>query len=183
VRLTPVSGVLGESLPDRSAKSSLFWVVPNIRPFLKFTGRNDLVDALNLAGIKRFHAMVPILPMPTRRWLFALVRRGWSARGTPQSLCRCVVVSLCNGCSTPQREIDNIASTVPSPKCQPDKLRPIGCPAPTLQNDHHHFCASAMYRTHFGCWGREAVNRKVLGGGDFGARSRAAVGTLNLSTR
>jgi len=31
-----------ESLLDRWAKSSLFWVVSNFRPFLKFTGRADL---------------------------------------------------------------------------------------------------------------------------------------------
>ena len=50
-----------ESLLGRWAKSSLFWVVSNFRPFLKFTGRTDLVNALNLAGIKRFHAIVPVL--------------------------------------------------------------------------------------------------------------------------
>ncbi len=50
-----------ESLLDRWAKSSLFWVVSNFRPFLKFTGRTDLVDAVNLAGVKRFHAIIPVL--------------------------------------------------------------------------------------------------------------------------
>ena len=34
-----------ESLLGRWAKSSLFWVVSNFRPFLTFTGRTDLVDA------------------------------------------------------------------------------------------------------------------------------------------
>jgi integrase len=50
-----------ESLLDRWARSSLFWVVSNFRPFLTFTGRTDLVDALNLAGSKRFHAIIPVL--------------------------------------------------------------------------------------------------------------------------
>lgn len=50
-----------ESLLDRWAKSSLFWVVSNFRPFVKFTGRTDLVTALNLAGIKRFHPIIPVL--------------------------------------------------------------------------------------------------------------------------
>ena len=50
-----------ESLLGRWAKSSLFWVVSNFRPFLKFTGRTDLVDALNLAGVKRSHTIIPIL--------------------------------------------------------------------------------------------------------------------------
>ncbi len=50
-----------ESLLDRWAKSSLFWLVSNFRPFLKFTGRTDLVDAVNLAGVRRSHAIIPVL--------------------------------------------------------------------------------------------------------------------------
>ncbi len=50
-----------ESLSDRWAESSLFWVVSNFRPFLTFTGRADLVDAANLAGVKRSHAILPVL--------------------------------------------------------------------------------------------------------------------------
>ena len=77
-----------ESLLDRWAKSSLFWVVSNFRPFLKFTGRTDLVDAVNLAGVKRFHRDRPRAgAMPTRSWSFARARRGWSARGTRRSPC------------------------------------------------------------------------------------------------
>ena len=57
------ASVLGflESLSGRWAKSSLFWVVSNFRPFLKFTARTDLVDAVNLAGVKRSHAILPVL--------------------------------------------------------------------------------------------------------------------------
>jgi integrase len=57
------SSVLGflESLSGRWATSSLFWVVSNFRPFLKFTGRIDLVDAAGLAGVKRSHAILPVL--------------------------------------------------------------------------------------------------------------------------
>jgi len=50
-----------ESLLARWAKSSLCWVVSNFRPFLKFTGRADLVDAVNLAGVKRSHAIISVL--------------------------------------------------------------------------------------------------------------------------
>ena len=39
----------------------MFWVVSNFRPFLKFTGRTDLVDAVGLAGVKRSHAILPVL--------------------------------------------------------------------------------------------------------------------------
>jgi integrase len=49
------------SLSGRWAKSSLFWVISDFRPFLKFTGRTDLVDAAGLAGVKRSHAILPVL--------------------------------------------------------------------------------------------------------------------------
>ena len=50
-----------ESLLYRWAASSLFWVVSNFRPFLKFTGRCDLVAAVNLAGVRRSHPVIPVL--------------------------------------------------------------------------------------------------------------------------
>ena len=49
------------SLSPRWAQTSLFWVVSNFRPFLAFTGRADLVDAVSLAGAKRSHTIVPVL--------------------------------------------------------------------------------------------------------------------------
>ncbi len=50
-----------ESLSGRWAASSLFWVVSNLRPFLTFTDRPDLVEAAGLAGLKRSHAILPVL--------------------------------------------------------------------------------------------------------------------------
>ena len=50
-----------ESLSDRWARSSLFWLVSNFRPFLKFTARPDLVGALNLARVTRSHQILPVL--------------------------------------------------------------------------------------------------------------------------
>ncbi len=50
-----------ESLSGRWAASSLPWVISNFRPFLKFTGRTDLVDAVGLAGVKRSHKILPVL--------------------------------------------------------------------------------------------------------------------------
>ena len=57
------ASVLGflESLSGRWAKSSLFWVVSNFRPFLAFTGRPDLVDTAGLAGARRSHTILPAL--------------------------------------------------------------------------------------------------------------------------
>jgi integrase len=50
-----------ESLLATWAKSSLYWVVSNFRPFLKFINRDDLVNALSLAGVKRSHAILAVL--------------------------------------------------------------------------------------------------------------------------
>ncbi|MGD0083298.1 MAG: tyrosine-type recombinase/integrase [Acidimicrobiales bacterium] len=50
-----------EALSSTWARSSMFWVVSNFRPFLKFTGRTDLVEAVGLAGVKRSHAILPVL--------------------------------------------------------------------------------------------------------------------------
>lgn len=50
-----------ESLSGRWAASSLFWVVSNFRPFLRFTDRRDLVEAVGLAGVKRCHRILPVL--------------------------------------------------------------------------------------------------------------------------
>ena len=50
-----------ESLLDRWAKSSLVWVVSNFRPFLKFTGRADLVAAVNLARVRRSRSIIEVL--------------------------------------------------------------------------------------------------------------------------
>ncbi|MGH3732149.1 MAG: tyrosine-type recombinase/integrase [Acidimicrobiales bacterium] len=50
-----------ESLLARWAKSSLFWVVSNFRPFLTFLRRDDLVNASHLAGLKRSHGILPVL--------------------------------------------------------------------------------------------------------------------------
>ena len=50
-----------DSQTGPKATSSPFWVVSNFRPFLKFTGRSDLVDAVGLAGVRRSHAILPML--------------------------------------------------------------------------------------------------------------------------
>ena len=50
-----------ESLLSKWAKLSLFRAASNLRPFLKFTGRRDLLEALSLAGWRRSHAILPVL--------------------------------------------------------------------------------------------------------------------------
>lgn len=64
------------SLSPRWSKTSLFWVVSNFRPFLVFTGRTDLVDAVNLAGVKRSHPIVPVLGEDDQRLIVAACASG-----------------------------------------------------------------------------------------------------------
>ena len=60
------------SLSPKWATTSLFWVVSNFRPFLTFTGRGDLVDAVNLAGVRRSHPIVPVLGDDDQRLVVSL---------------------------------------------------------------------------------------------------------------
>ena len=70
-----------ESLLGRWAKSSLFWVVSNFRPFLTFTGRADLRDALNLAGVRRSHPIISVLSDEVEEMVLrACVSKAVSAR-------------------------------------------------------------------------------------------------------
>lgn len=57
------ASVLGflESLRGRWAESAMWSVVTNFRPFLNFTQRSDLLNALKMAGAKRHHGIVPLL--------------------------------------------------------------------------------------------------------------------------
>jgi hypothetical protein len=68
------------SLAPRWATTSLFWVVSNFRPFLVFTGRADLVDAVNLAGAKRSHPIVPVLDDNDQRLVVTACASGIRSR-------------------------------------------------------------------------------------------------------
>ncbi len=50
-----------ESLRGRWAETAMWSVVSNFRPFLNFTQRSDLLNALKMAGAKRHHGIVPLL--------------------------------------------------------------------------------------------------------------------------
>jgi hypothetical protein len=63
-----------ESLLDRWATSSLPWLVPDFRPFLKFTGRAGLVEAVNLAGARRSRSSASSA-MRRKNWWYGRARR------------------------------------------------------------------------------------------------------------
>lgn len=65
-----------ESLVGRWAASSLFWVVSDFRPFLRFTGRVDLLDAVGMANVKRSHAILPVLSDEDHRLVVAACASG-----------------------------------------------------------------------------------------------------------
>ena len=57
---TTIFGYL-DSLLERWAPSALWSAVTNFRPFLAFTRRQDLLDALTMARIRRWHQLIPEL--------------------------------------------------------------------------------------------------------------------------
>lgn len=63
------ASVLGflQSLRNRWADTSLWSAVASFRPFLKFTARTDLLDALVLARAKRHHKIIPLLDSGVER--------------------------------------------------------------------------------------------------------------------
>jgi integrase len=72
------SSVLGflESLRSRWADSSMWSAVASFRPFLKFTSRTDLLDALALARARRHHEIVPLLDAGVERKVVDACRQG-----------------------------------------------------------------------------------------------------------
>ena len=56
-----------ESLRDRWAATSMWSAVSSFRPFLKFTQRTDLLDALSLARTKRHHGIIPMIESAVER--------------------------------------------------------------------------------------------------------------------
>lgn len=67
------ASILGflQSLSPRWATSSLFWVVSNFRPFLRFTGRVDLLEAAGMARVRRSHKILPVLGDDDQRLVVA----------------------------------------------------------------------------------------------------------------
>lgn len=83
------ASILGflESLLARWQRSSLFWVASNFRPFLRFLGREDLVAAVGLAGVKRHHRIVEVLPDGDKEKVIDACVAGWvSARDAAVAL-------------------------------------------------------------------------------------------------
>lgn len=65
-----------ESLSPRWATSSLVSAVSSLRPFLRFTGRVDLLDALAIVRVRRSHAILPALRDDDERLVVAACASG-----------------------------------------------------------------------------------------------------------
>jgi integrase len=65
-----------ESLSPRWATSSLVSAVSHLRPFLKSTGRVDLLDALAIVRVRRSHAILPALCDDDERLVVAACASG-----------------------------------------------------------------------------------------------------------
>ena len=72
------ASVLGflESLRDRWAATSMWSVVASFRPFLKFTQRTDLLDALALARTKRHRGIIPMIDSGVERQVVDACQHG-----------------------------------------------------------------------------------------------------------
>jgi len=65
-----------QSLRSRWADSSMWSAVASFRPFLKFTSRTDLLDALALARARRHHNIVALLDSEVERRVVDTCRQG-----------------------------------------------------------------------------------------------------------
>lgn len=72
------SSVLGflQSLRNRWAESDMWSAVASFRPFLKFTSRPDLLDALALVRAKRHHKIIALLDSEVERKVVDTCRQG-----------------------------------------------------------------------------------------------------------
>src|SRR5260370_3978285 len=121
-----------ESLVDRWAKSSLVWVVWNFRAFLKFTGRADLVAAVNLARVRRSRSIIEVLGDADQdRVVRACAAGQVSARNAAITLLAlttglraCAIISL--------RLADVDCRRAPFPVVQQKTSNPLTLPLPPL---------------------------------------------------
>ncbi len=72
------ASVLGflESLRTRWVESSMWSAVASFRPFLRFTNRTDLLDALALVRARRHHEIVPLLAPGVERQVVDACQEG-----------------------------------------------------------------------------------------------------------
>lgn len=102
-----------ESLSPRWATSSLVSAVSHLRPFLKFTGRVDLLDALGLVRARRSHAILPTLGDDDERLVVAACASGPVARDAAITLLALTVgVRACDIVNLRLGDIDWRARTV-----------------------------------------------------------------------
>lgn len=104
------SSILGflETVRCRWAESSMWSAVSGIRPFLKFTSRTDLLDALALARAKRHRGLVPLLDAGIERKVADACRNGQvSARDAAITLlCLATGLRACDICCLRLADID-----------------------------------------------------------------------------
>lgn len=65
-----------ESLMGRWATSTLYGIVTNFRPFLRFTGRTDLVDAINMVRARRQVKTPPVVEVADQQLVVSACATG-----------------------------------------------------------------------------------------------------------
>ncbi|MBW4096420.1 MAG: tyrosine-type recombinase/integrase [Acidobacteria bacterium] len=110
------ASVLGflQSLRNRWAESSMWSAVSSFRPFLKFTARTDLLDALALARSRRHHDILPMLDPGVERKVVDACRQGLvSARDAAITLLSMATgLRACDTCNLRLTDINWRGSTL-----------------------------------------------------------------------
>ena len=103
-----------ESLRGRWAETAMWSVVSNFRPFLNFTQRSDLLNALKMVGAKRHHGIVPLLCSDEEQAIIKACTCGkTSARDAAITLLALVAgVRACDLIALRLRDIDWRAMTI-----------------------------------------------------------------------
>ena len=121
-----------ESLRGRWAQSAMWSVATNFRPFLKFTRRLDLLDALKMANLKRWHGIVPVLDDDDEQLVIrACAQKRVSARDASITLLALVTgLRACDIIALQLKDIDWRGSTISI--VQQKTGNPLTLPLPSM---------------------------------------------------
>lgn len=104
------ASVLGflESLRKHWAETTMWSVVANFRPFLKFTQRTDLLDALALARARRHHQIHETLDPQSERAVVEFCRENPAVSARDAAIVLLCLVSGLRACDVVNLKVDDI---------------------------------------------------------------------------
>lgn len=97
-----------ESLRERWAETSMWSIVANFRPFLRFMHRTDLLDALALARARRHHQMHEILDPRAERTVVEFCSENPAVSARDAAIVLLCLVSGLRACDVVNLKLDEI---------------------------------------------------------------------------